>query len=462
MRARTTGIAVLVVAVALAVGGVALVVALREALTDGVERSASLEAEAAAAALEDGRSPAVLGSDDDDTVAQVLDAEGRVVDASPGLLDMVAGDDDEDADGDGDGARPSLADVPVLAPGLGGGGSTTVEPPDEDDSFLVVAEAADTPDGTRTVVVASTLEVVEESTGTVATLLVIGLPLLLLVVAVTTWRVVGRALAPVEQIRATAESVSATDLDRRVPAPSGRDEVARLATTMNRMLDRLASAQARQRRFVSDAAHELRSPVASIRQHAEVARRFPERTTPDALADTVLGEALRLQQLVDDQLVLVRADEAALALRRRAVDLDDLVLDEVRRLRTTTSLDVDAAGVSAGPVDGDPDALARIVRNLVDNAARHAAGRVALALGERDGRVVLTVDDDGPGIPEADRERVFERFVRLDDARARDGGGSGLGLAIVRELAAAHGGDVAIGSSPLGGARLTVRLPTRP
>jgi signal transduction histidine kinase len=228
------------------------------------------------------------------------------------------------------------------------------------------------------------------------------------------------------------------------------------------MLDRLASAQARQRRFVSDAAHELRSPVASIRQHAEVARRFPERTTPDALADTVLGEALRLQQLVDDQLVLVRADEAALALRRRAVDLDDLVLDEVRRLRTTTSLDVDAAGVSAGPVDGDPDALSRIVRNLVDNAARHAAGRVALSLGEEDGRVVLTVDDDGPGIPEADRERVFERFVRLDDARARDGGGSGLGLAIVRELAAAYGGDVAIGSSPLGGARLTVRLPTRP
>jgi len=115
--------------------------------------------------------------------------------------------------------------------------------------------------------------------------------------------------------------------------------------------------------------------------------------------------------------------------------------------------------VSAGPVDGDPDALSRIVRNLVDNAARHAAGRVALSLGEEDGRVVLTVDDDGPGIPEADRERVFERFVRLDGARARDDGGSGLGLAIVAELVAAHGGTVVAAANPLGGARVEVILP---
>jgi signal transduction histidine kinase len=350
----------------------------------------------------------------------------------------------------------------VLAPGLRPGDETTIDMPGEDERFVAVAAGVDTPDGPRTVVVASTLEVADESAEVVTKLLLVGLPLLLLVVGVTTWRVVGRALAPVEQIRATADAVSAADLDTaRVPAPAGADEVARLATTMNRMLDRLASAQARQRRFVADTAHELRSPVAAIRQHAEVAQRFPDRTTTDALAGTVLGEALRLQRLVDDQLVLVRADEHALALRRRPVDLDDVVLDEARRLRTTTSLAVDASGVSAGPVEGDPDALGRVVRNLVDNAARHAAGRVALTLAERDGDVVLTVDDDGPGIPAGERERVLERFVRLDDARARDGGGSGLGLAIVAELVAAHGGRVVVDDAPLGGARLVVRLPAR-
>ena len=457
VRARTTGIAVAVVVLALAVGGITLVVALGETLADGVEQSTGQEAEAAAEALADGHAPAVLSSDDDDTVAQVVDADGRVVASSPGLVNGD-GDDPDDPDDEPDEHRSDV----VLAPDLRPGEAATIELPDEDESFLAVAALADTPDGPRTVVVASTLEDVEDSAATLTRLLLLGLPVLLLVVGVTTWRVVGRALAPVDEIRATADAVSAADLARRVPAPAGRDEVARLATTMNRMLDRLEAAQARQRRFVADTAHELRSPVAAIRQHAEVAQRFPERTTADALAGTVLGEALRLQRLVDDQLVLVRADEQALALRRRPVDLDDLVLDEARRLRTTTELAVDASGVSAGAVDGDADALGRVVRNLVDNAARHAAGRVVLALVEQDDTVVLTVDDDGPGIPAAERERVFERFVRLDDARARDGGGSGLGLAIVRELVVAHGGTVAVGDSPLGGARLSVALPARP
>jgi signal transduction histidine kinase len=485
VRARTTGVAVLVVAVTLIAGGNALVVALRVALTDGIERSVRQEAEAAAEVLSGGGTPAVLTGDDDDTVAQVVDGEEQVVvAASPALAGDDAegetdgaddGDDDRgeagdeadgggDPDGDddpGDGGTGDVGSLPVLAPGLRPGDSAVIGVPDDDERFVAVAAGFDTPDGPRTVVVASTLDVADESTEVVTGLLVVGLPVLLLIVAVTTWRVVGRALAPVEEIRSTADAVSAADLGRRVPAPAGRDEVARLATTMNRMLDRLESAQARQRRFVADAAHELRSPVASIRQHAEVAQRFPERTTPDALAGTVLAEALRLQRLVDDQLVLVRADEQALALRRRPVDLDDVVLDEARRLRTTTSLAVDASGVSAGPVEGDADALGRVVRNLVDNAARHAAGRVALGLAERDGAVVLTVDDDGPGIPAGERQRVFERFVRLDDARARDGGGSGLGLAIVRELVAAHGGTVTVDGGGLGGARVRVTLPAR-
>jgi signal transduction histidine kinase len=225
------------------------------------------------------------------------------------------------------------------------------------------------------------------------------------------------------------------------------------------MLSRLDQAQARQRRLVADASHELRSPVATIRQHAEVALAHPGRTATAELAATVLAEDLRLQRLAEDLLLLTRADEHTLAPRRRPVDLDDLVFDEARRLRGASGLRVDTTTVSAGRVDGDAAGLRRMLRNLGDNAARHAGGQLAFSLGERDGMVRLAVDDDGPGIPEADRERVFERFVRLDSARARDDGGSGLGLAIVAELVAAHGGTVAITTSPLGGARVAVALP---
>jgi signal transduction histidine kinase len=232
---------------------------------------------------------------------------------------------------------------------------------------------------------------------------------------------------------------------------------------MNRMLDRLMRAQASQRRFISDASHELRSPVASIRQHAEVALAHPERSggTPPALAETALAEALRLQRLVDDLLLLARADEHALRLQPHPVDLDDLVLEEAKRLRTATDLAVDTTGVSACRVHADEQAVRRVLRNLGDNAARHARKRVAFTLASagQDGRAVLSVQDDGPGVPAADRERVFERFVRLDDARARDWGGSGLGLAIVAELVGAHGGAVRVTDGALGGARFDVTLP---
>jgi signal transduction histidine kinase len=244
-----------------------------------------------------------------------------------------------------------------------------------------------------------------------------------------------------------------------VPDPPADDEIGRLARTMNRMLGRLEQAQARQRRLVADASHELRSPVATIRQHAEVALAHPGRTGSAELAATVLAEDLRLQRLTEDLLLLTRADERSLAPRRRPVDLDDLVLEEARRLRDATGLRVDTTAVSAGRVAGDAAGLRRVLRNLGDNASRHARERLALSVADRDATVVLAVDDDGPGIPDADRERVFERFVRLDGARARDDGGSGLGLAIVAELAAAHGGTVAVAASPLGGARVEVWLP---
>jgi signal transduction histidine kinase len=435
VRVRTTLAALLVVGVAMVVGGVMLVAVLRNALTGEVRASARLRATEVAAALESGTRPDQLAvGEAEDLLIQVLDERGEVVRASRNVQ--------------------GLPPVARLRPGA----SARVDVPIDNDDFLAVATAANTPTGRLTVVVARAVDVVGESTRIVSIMLAVGLPVLLLLVAATTWRVVGRALAPVEAIRNEVDEISAAELHRRVPDPPGGDEITRLAQTMNRMLGRLERSSARQRRFIADASHELRSPVASIRQHAEVALAHPDRTTLAELAATVLTEDLRVQRLVEDLLLLARADEHTLQPRRRLVDLDDLVFEEASRLREATSLRVDTTAVSAGRIDGDAAGLRRVLRNLGDNAAHHARGRIVFALGQENGAVVLTVDDDGPGIPEADRARVLERFVRLDDARARDAGGSGLGLAIVAELVGAHGGELGIAGSPLGGARVQIRL----
>ena len=321
-----------------------------------------------------------------------------------------------------------------------------------------VSAEATTQDGT-TIVVWRTLEDVDEATRVAAWSLAVGIPVLLLVVAGTTWWVVGRALRPVEAVRAEVEAVSGSELHRRVPVSDTDDEIQRLAVTMNRMLDRLEQSQRQQRQFVSDASHELRSPIASIRQHAEVALAHPEHSDLADLASTVLAEDVRLQQIVDDLLLLARADEHQLRPALAEVDLDDVVLAQAQAMRANNGPAVSVADVTAARVEGDVALLTRLVHNLCSNAVRHAHSQVAFALAERDGEVVLQVDDDGAGIPPADRERVLERFVRLDDARTRDAGGSGLGLAIVDEIARAHGGSVQVGVSGLGGARVEVRLP---
>jgi signal transduction histidine kinase len=432
VRVRTTSAAVAVVGVALLMGAVALVASLNAVLVREVRASASLRAAEAARVVESGGDPAAAVAGDDDVVLQVLGRSGDVLRATPNAT-----------------GRPALA---RLTPGE----SREVDVPFDDDAFLLVSAPAS---GERTVLVGHSLDTVDGSTRTLTALLAVGLPALLLVVGATTWRVVGRALAPVDAIRAEVEAISATELHRRVPSPAADDEIGRLARTMNRMLDRLERARNRERRFVADASHELRSPIAAIRQSAEVALEHPSLSA--GLAHTAHAESLRMQALVDDLLLLAQADENSMPLRRRPVDVDDLVLDEARRLRSVDGLAVDASGVSAARVDGDAAALRRVLHNLGDNAASHARHRVALALAERDGWAVLHVDDDGPGVPAADRSRVFERFVRLDDARARPGSGtgSGLGLAIVAEIVAAHGGTAAVSDAPLGGARVTVRLP---
>ena len=277
---------------------------------------------------------------------------------------------------------------------------------------------------------------------------------------VVTWIVVGRTLAPVEAIRNEVQTISGDQLGRRVPVPPANDEIAHLATTMNVMLGRLEEGRDRQRRLVSDASHELRSPITAIRQHVEVAIAHPETTDGEELAEVVLAEDLRLQRMVEDLLLLTRIDEGTLALRRSQVDLDDIVLAEASRLRAaSTDVRIDTRGVSAGRVLGDATHLDRLVRNLMDNAVRHAHSSVALSLCDVDRWVLLTVDDDGAGIPSRDRDRIFERFERLQESRDRNSGGTGLGLSIVREIVHAHQGTVTATDSPTGGARFEVRLP---
>lgn len=325
------------------------------------------------------------------------------------------------------------------------------------DPVLVVSEELD---DDRTLVLAVAIDDDAETLATVATLLAIAVPLLLLLVAVTTWLVVGRALRPVERIREEVDGITAERLHQRVPVPETADEIAALATTMNGMLDRLDAAATAQRRFVSDASHELRSPLATIRQHAELAQAHPEVTSIGELAEVVSEEGLRLQGIVESLLLLARLDEGA-STRGEAVDLDDIALGEVRRLRAA-GLDVDGSGIAAARVHADPRLLGQLVRNLADNAVRHSRGRVAIGVVPADGHVFVMVEDDGAGVPVEERERIFERFVRLDEARSRDAGGSGLGLAIARGIAVSAGGTLMVDDSRWSGARFVLALPVAP
>ncbi|WP_282820169.1 sensor histidine kinase [Curtobacterium flaccumfaciens] len=439
VRARTTLGAGIVVLAALVIGAVAFVVVLRLVLLDGVRTSAEAGLEQVSSRVEADGAAAVTGYED--VLVQVIGDGGAV---------LAHG---EDADGD---ALPTADESRWTHDG---------------ERWLLVADDVDLPGGGEaTLVYGATLDQADTAVRTAVVLLAVGVPVLVLLLVAVTWAVTGRSLRPVERMRTEVETIRSARPDARVEVPDTGDEVARLASTMNAMLDRLERSAESQRRFVSDASHELRSPIASIRQHAEVAVAHPERTEVADLADVVRSEAVRLQDLVTGLLELSRLDEGGVR-TRRPVDLDDLALDAVARARARSTagvapardgdaptVRVDGSAISAARVLGDERVLAGVVRNLVDNAVRHASTRVAVSLTEHDGSAVLTVDDDGTGVPEDERERVFERFVRLDEARSRDAGGAGLGLAIVRDAVRAHGGDTTVVASPLGGARFVVRI----
>ncbi|NUP27615.1 MAG: HAMP domain-containing histidine kinase, partial [Nocardia sp.] len=324
--------------------------------------------------------------------------------------------------------------------------------------YRIAALAATTSDGRPvTVYAGASLDTADSAVADVRRAMLIGLPLLLAVVAGVTWLVTRWALRPVESIRSELAEIMHGDLSRRVPEPAARDEIGRLAVTTNDTLAALEQSSERQRRFIADAAHELRSPIASLRTQLEVAQAHPGLLELDGL----LGDTVRLEHLAADLLLLARLD-AGEQPRSDRVDLAALVREElIHRVgdRVPVGSDLPAEPLV---VTGSRSQIGRVLGNLVDNAQRHAATTVRVNLEHHGDQAVLAVTDDGPGVPEPDRERIFQRFVRLDDARSRDEGGAGLGLAIVRDVVHRHEGSIRVEAADSGGARFVVRLPVTP
>lgn len=437
MRIRTTLFATVVVAIALLVGAATVVLLQRRSMIDGVDTSAHSRAKDLAALVRSGTLPKTVAvGKEEDAFAQVVDARGRVVAASQNVT-----------------GEPPIARRASRAPSV-----RTMQVLALDGEFRIAEVRTTSPTGPATIVAGESLKPVEDATSALVTLLVAGIPLLLIVVAGTTWFVTGRALRPVEQIRAEVAAISEQDLHRRVPEPAAHDEIRDLATTMNEMLGRLEDAYARQARFVSDASHELQTPVAALRARLEVDLAHPDRANWLDTEREALDDVTELQRLVEDLLVLARLPTETEEAPREVVDLDDVVFREAQRIRTRGRVDVDLRGVSSGQVEGAAPQLQRLIRNLLDNAERHATSTITLSVAERDDAVEAIVTDDGPGIPPDDREIVFERFARLDDARTPQSGGTGLGLAIAREIVHAHGGTLSV-EDGTPGARFVVRLP---
>jgi signal transduction histidine kinase len=273
----------------------------------------------------------------------------------------------------------------------------------------------------------------------------------------TVWLVVGHALRPVGQIRGAVTAITSADLSLRVPEPGTDDEIGRLASTMNDMLARLEDSAARQRRFVADASHELRSPLTAIRTGLEVGLSHPDRAPWPEIARRAVRQSRRLEQLIAELLVLARADAGQLAARRQPVDLAALLAD-LRAATPAPGISVDLSVPPGTATTGNPEDLSRMFRNLLDNAVRYARHRVTVTSAAGPDGIVVQIADDGPGIPAGERERVFARFVRLDASREQASGSAGLGLAIAREIAAAHGATIVLTEAPGGGTRAVVTM----
>jgi signal transduction histidine kinase len=437
LRTRATLLGVLVAALLLVCGSVLLVTTLENRLTDASDELSRSRVQDLLDLAADGELPTDLRNVNDDAVAQVVDADGTVLSASPNVT-----------------GRPAVADLDATtSPRV-----ATLDTPDdaETETYRVWYATGPGPSGQVTAYVGSSLESVDEASAALRRALWVGVPLVLALLAGVMWLLIGRSLARLDRIRAEVDSISEESLHTRVADDGVDDEVGRLAATMNAMLARLDAGAQRQRDFVADVSHDLQSPLAAQRVAVELALAHPDRVDSEALRPGVRAATADMERLVRDLLVLAAVDAGAVA-EPILFDLDELVLEEVIRARTTSPVPIDTTRVSAAPAWANPDDVRRIVRNLLDNATAHAARRVEVVVDvDFDGRARLDVVDDGPGVPALHRALVFDRFHRADAARAR--GGSGLGLAIGRSLAERNGGELDLlpGS---GGARLRLRLP---
>jgi signal transduction histidine kinase len=441
ISARSAFVAATVVFVALGIAGAGLAAVLYRTMLSGIDSAAATRAGDIAAQVATG-GPAdvdqeMFETDQRIVAVQVITPDGTVVRRSE--------------------AAP---DTPLVAMKQVGGG-LHIGMPEQSSPFGRIRFSAQTisgPDGRYTVLVGEGSATIASTVWTVVIALAIAAPVVIAVSAGATYVLVRRSMRSVDAIRSRVADITTSDLAERVPVPGSRDEIAALAVTMNEMLGRIEAGHDAQRRFVGDASHELRSPLTTIISALEVAVAHPDVLGGELTTTTLMPEALRMKVLIDDLLLLARADERGLDMAREDVDLDDLAALEVERLRRETVLDV-RADLEPARLTGDPVALSRVLRNLVDNAARHAISRVSVSVRLIPGRVLVEVGDDGPGISPDSRERVFDRFVRLDTDRSRSAGGTGLGLAIVREIVLAHGGSVTIGDGIGRGTTVGVQLP---
>ncbi len=436
IRVRITGVAAIAVTIVLVVTAFALLASQRRVLTSNLDEALRTHATEISSSVSPAGAPAVLRPwVDDDAIAQIVTADGIVLGATANFA-----------------GAPALPSPPIATTDQV---RTAGLLPDEPDYRIASVRRDD-----LVVHVAAPLDDIDESIAALRRGLMVAIPAVTVSLSLLIWLLVGRTLRPVEAIRREVADITGHNLNRRVTMPASHDEVERLARTMNAMLDRLEDSAERQRQFVGDASHELRSPLTRIRSELEVDLSHPAGADLAATHRSVLDETEHLQRLVDDLLVLARHDPGSPSRPATAVDLDDIVLREAGRIADRCTVPIDVSGVSAAQVVGDPHALTRVVRNLTENAVRHARSQVTIRLGERGSVATLTVTDDGPGIPAEFHDHVFERFTRTDQARSADVGGTGLGLAITRAIVDRHGGTVRIDAHHSPGACFVVELAT--
>jgi signal transduction histidine kinase len=437
IRSAIATTAVLVILVGFA--SAALVLLLQRSLVQGIDATGEARAAGIAAQVQLARDGSITNSDDLDSAivaeaarrswVQVIDRDNNVIANSSDI----------------EGASALVNLRPAAKQVL----HTNRRLPFDEDAYRVIARGGLSNGQPYTVLVGQSLGPMEASIKTVLSLLAVGIPQLLVALGAAAFVFAGRSLRPVEEIRQTVASINDRDLSERVVVPPAGDAVSRLAVTMNAMLARLELAQRAQRQFVADASHELRSPIATLATTAEIYLAHPEAEDGRGFPTAVLEESRRLERLVQDLLVLARADERGLNPFGDDVDLDDIVDAERHRVVAISSLQI-AVRISPTRVTGDLHKLRQVVRNLVDNAVQHARTRVEFTVQAQKDEAILEIFDDGTGIAPADRERIFDRFVRLEESRDRATGGSGLGLAIVREIVTSHHGTVRVVDDPEG------------